>query len=73
MGNTKIYPFKAKEYEIKTYPLCLGNVLVGFPAINMIKTGLHGNVCDFSADYNVIDTSNIIDIHNYLMKKNSIV
>ena len=26
-------------------------------------------VCDFSVDYNTINTSNIIDIHKYLMKK----
>ena len=26
-------------------------------------------VYEFSVDYNTVDTSNIIDIHNYLMKK----
>ena len=33
------------------------------------KTGLNGYVYEFSVDYNIIDTSNIIDIHKYLMKK----
>ena len=33
------------------------------------KTGLNGYVYEFSVDYNIIDTSNIIDIHEYLMKK----
>ena len=29
-------------------------------------------VCDFSVDYRAFDTSNIIDIHKYLMKKHDI-
>ena len=33
---------------------------------------LNGNCYDFSADYNISDTSNIIDIHRYLMKKHDI-
>ena len=36
---------------------------------NKKKTGLNGYVYEFSVDYNIIDTSNIIDIHEYLMKK----
>ena len=35
------------------------------------KTGLNGYVYEFSVDYNIIETSNIIDIHKYLMKKNA--
>ena len=35
----------------------------------MKKTGLSGCVYDFSVDYRTFDTSNIIDIHKYLMKK----
>ena len=31
------------------------------------------NGYDFSVDYNTIDTSNIIDIHKYLMKKHNII
>ena len=38
----------------------------------MKKTGLNGNVYDFSVAYKVIDTSNIIDIHKYLIKKHDI-
>ena len=38
----------------------------------MIKTDLNKNVYDFSVDNNMIDTSNIIDIHKYLMKKHNI-
>ena len=38
----------------------------------MIKTDLNKNVYDFSVDNNMIDTSNIINIHKYLMKKHNI-
>ena len=38
----------------------------------MKKTGLNGYVYNFSVDYNIIDTSNIIDIHKYLKKKHDI-
>ena len=69
---TKLYQFKAKDSEIKAYPLCLGNVSVNFSANKMIKTGLDGNLYDFFVDYNIIDTSNIINIHKYLMKKHDI-
>ena len=51
--------------------MCLGNVSAEFLA-NMIKTDLNRNVYDFSVDNNMIDTSNIIDIHKYLMKKHNI-
>ena len=35
-------------------------------------TGLNGYVFEFSVEYNTIDTSNIIDIHKYLMKKHDV-
>ena len=37
----------------------------------MKKSGLSGYVYDFSVDYDAAD--DILDIHNYLMKKNDIV
>ena len=33
------------------------------------KTGLNGYMYDFFVYYNIIDNSNMIDIHKYLMKK----
>ena len=38
----------------------------------MKKTGRKGCVYDFSVDYDAIVVSHILDIHKYLMKKNSI-
>ena len=35
----------------------------------MKKTELNGYPFDFSVDYDIIDTSNIINIHKCLMKK----
>ena len=44
----KIYQFKAKNSEIKPYPLCLENISKDFTASNMKKkTGLNGYVYDF--------------------------
>ena len=58
---------------MKKYPLCLQNISKDFTANNLKKkTGLNGYVNEFSVDYNVIDTSNIIDIHKYLTKKHDI-
>ena len=37
---------------------------------NMKKTGLYGYVYNFSVYYDSIDVDDILDIHNYLMKKN---
>ena len=36
------------------------------------EVSLHGNVYDFSVDYNSIDKSDIINIHKYLITKNNI-
>ena len=50
----------------------LENISKGFSVDNMKKTGLNGYFYDFSVNYNAIDTSNIVDIHKYLMKKHDI-
>ena len=34
---TKIYQFKAKNLEIKLFPLCLGNISKAFTIVNMKK------------------------------------
>ena len=51
VNATKIYQFKAKDSEIKKYPLCLGNISGDFSANNMKKIRLNGCVYDFSVDY----------------------
>ena len=73
VNGTEIYKFKAKDSEIVTRPLCLGNISKDWPVDNMKKTGFTGYVYDFSADYNAIAVDDIKDIHKYLMVKNDIV
>ena len=40
-----------------------------FPVNNMEKKGLNGYVYNFYIDYRAFDTSNIINVHKYFMKK----
>ena len=37
------------------------------------KIGLNGYAYDFSVDYDAIEVDDILDIHNYVMKRNGIV
>ena len=62
---TKIYQFKAKDWEIKIHPLCLKNISSDFSASNMKKEGLNRCVYDFSIYYRAFGTNNIVDISKY--------
>ena len=72
VNGTEIIKFKAKDSEIVSSPLCLGNISKDWSVDNMKKTGFAGYVYDFSVDYNTIVVDDIKDIHRYLMKKNMI-
>ena len=72
VNGTDIIKFKAKDFEIVAYLLCLGNIWKYFSVDNMQKTGLNGYVYDFSVDYDAIAVDDILDIHKYLMKKHDI-
>ena len=63
--TVKIYQFRAKDSEIKPYPVCLGNISND----NMKKPGLKGDVKAFFVDYVPINNIDIIDIHRFLMKE----
>ena len=52
--------------------MCLGNISAKFSANNITKTRLDGSVFDFSLDCRAFDTSNIIVINKYSMKKHNI-
>ena len=73
MNGTEICKFKAKDSEIVTTPLCLGNISKKLSADNIKKTGPTGYVYDFSFDYDAITVDDVKDIHKFLMKKNGIV
>ena len=54
-------------------PLCLRDISKDWSADNMKKAGLNGYVYDFSVGYIGTAVDDILDVHNYLMKKNDIV
>ena len=72
VNGTKIIKIKGKDSEIVATPLCLGNISKDWSVGNMKKTGLNGYVYDFSVDYDAIVIDDILDIHNFSMKKNNI-
>ena len=69
VNGREIHRFKAKVAT----PLCLGNISKDWSVDNMKKTGFNGYVYDFSVDYDAIAVDDILDIHNYLMKRNDII
>ena len=73
VNGKQVINFKAKDSEIKAYQLCLGNISKDFSTSGWEDTGLYGNVYDFSVDYSAITNDKILDIHNYLMKKNIMI
>ena len=73
VNDKEIINFNAKDSEIVPYPLCLGNIPKDFYPSNVTETDLSAYVYDFSVDYWAIANDKILDIHNYLMKKNNIV
>ena len=73
VNGTKILKFKAKNSETVATPLCLGNISRDWSVDNMRNTGLNGFVYDFNVDYDAIAVDDMLEIRNYLMKKNGIV
>ena len=73
VNGTEIIKFKASDSEIVATPLCLGNISKDWSVDNMKRTGLNEYVYDFRVDYDAIANDDILDIHNYLMKKNDSV
>ena len=59
----KIDQFKAKNSEIKSYPLCLCNISKDF-MVNNVKNWIKGICLSFYIDYNAIAVSDIVNIHN---------
>ena len=72
VNGREIHKFKAKDSDIVATSLCLGNISKDWTVINRKKTGLNGYVYDFSVDYGSIEVDDVLDIQNYLKKKNDI-
>ena len=73
VNGTETHKFKAKDTEIVTSPLCLGNISKDFSVDNIKNTGLSGYVYDFSVDYDAIAVDDILHIHKYLMGRNGVI
>ena len=72
VDGKEIHKFKASNSEIVATPLCLRNISNDWTVDNMKKTGLTKYLYDFSVDYSDAAVD-ILNIHNYLMKKNGMV
>ena len=74
VNGKEVTKFKAKDSEIKASQLALGSISTStnLSNSNIEDNKLYLNVSAFSVDYSAITSEEILDIHNYLMKKNSI-
>ena len=63
-----MYQFKAKDLDIKPYPLCLGNRSKDFTLHN-IKNTIKGILKFFPVDYDHNNASNIWDNHRFVIKE----
>ena len=73
VNGKEIHKFKARDSEIAETLLCLGNISKDWSVDDMKKTGLNGYVYDLRVDFDAIAVDDILDIDNYLTKKNDIV
>ena len=73
VNGKEIHKFKEKDSEIVATSLCLEKILKDWTVDSIKKAGLKGYVNEFSVDYSDTAVDDILDIHNYLMKKNGIV
>ena len=73
VNGKEIYKFKADNGNFN-FPsrFCLGSTSNDFDRDDLKEVSFKGNVYDFSVDYDAIDKSDILNIHKYLMIKNSI-
>ena len=72
-NRKEFFKFKANNGNVNCpTKFCRGSISNGFSFIESREVSLKRNVYDFSVDYNAIDKSDILNIHNYLMVKNNI-
>ena len=65
--------FKCKTDQLVKEKLCIGNLSDQWTASESEKTGLYGNIYDFTVDYEqILGAKTIYDMHRYLMTKHNI-
>ena len=72
VNGKEIYKFNAINKNNFTSQFCLRSISNKFDRVDTEEVSFKGNVYDFSVDYDAINKSNILNIHKYLMIKNSI-
>ena len=72
VNGKEIFKFKANNKNAN-FPtqFCLGSISNGFSNTESREVSFNGNVYAFSVDYNFVDKSGLLNIHNYLMTKNN--
>ena len=73
VNGKEIINFKAKDSEIVPQTLCLRGISKDFLSQRGYNVGLTGYIYDFSFDYWARTNDKILDIQEYLMKKNNII
>ena len=64
---------KCKTDQLVKEKLCIGNLSDQWTASESEKTGLYGNIYDFTVDYEqILGAKTIYDMHRYLMTKHNI-
>ena len=65
--------FKAKNDQIISEKICLGNLSDQWTMSESEKTGLYGNIYDFVVDFKqILGVKAIYDMYRYLMVKHNI-
>ena len=71
VNGVKIYQFKAKYLQIKSFLLCLDRISKDVTFDDMKEHALKKCLYDFSVNCHTIDVSDIVNCHKYLMKRNN--
>lgn len=68
--KTDICKFRVPN-NIAWYEFCLGNISKYFTKGELSEISLNGTAFDFSVDHSPFEKEDVLDIHEYLIKKNS--
>ena len=73
VNGTQELKFKAKNDQIISEKICLGNLSDQWTTSESEKTGLYGNIYDFVVDFKqIVGVKAIYNMHRYLMVKHNI-
>ena len=73
VNGREVTKIKDKNSKLIKYPMCLGGLSKDYDKNSRKDTGLYGNAYDFSVEYTAIANGKMVDIHNYLTKKNNVI